>query len=455
MKNNSAPNVSCSSHNKDTEKISGNRDFLKEIENDNILNQFDFESDMSKFDETIYQDLPNILKNAVNILTDNAEKEVFFFGAIGVVSGILPNIHGFYDSKFYTPHIYSFLVGEYGEGKGILTKARVLALKIQKQKTDEYESQRIEYELNGDNGIKPKRCFLFIPANNSKSGIVRLLKESDEKGIMFITEADTLADILKQDYGNFSDILRSLFHHEGYEQYRTTNDEYSFIEKGYLAVVMSGTYDQLIKLIPTIENGLYSRFLYYNFTPQKGIFKNVFHKGKLNYTERFEDLSDKFLKIHEKLSLLEQPINFSLTEAQQEIFLVQFQKWKTELSELHYGDLDGSVNRLGLIAFRIMMQFSTLRILEKEDDFLPTEIICNNIDFVNALRIIQISKNNALKVYKFLPKKKNRYKNITNNAIVTIVVKYLYKLDPKKFSTRKLESFIGKSHTQIATMIKS
>ncbi len=455
MKNSSATNVSYLSHDKDTKNISGNGDVFKDIENDNILNQFDFESDKKKFDESIYQNLPNYLRNAVGVLTDDIEKEVFFFGAIGVISGILPNIQGFYDSKHYTPHIYSFLVGKYGEGKGILTKARELASKIQQAKMADYDSEMAEYEYDGEKGVIPKRKFIFIPANNSKSGIVRLLKESEEKGIMFLTEADTLSDILKQDFGNFSDILRGLFHHEGYEQYRTTNDEYSYIEKGYLAVVMSGTYDQLIKLIPTIENGLFSRFLYYHFNPPKGIFKNVFHNDKQKYTSLFDNLSDDYFQIYKKLSALDESIEFSLTEKQQDIFHIQFQKWKTELSDLTDGDLDGSVNRLGLIAFRIMMQFTTLRMLENNEDFLPNKIICNDIDFITALRIIQISKNNALEVYKFIPKKKSKYKTMNTTSLKTIVAKFLNNFNKQQFSSRKLALILDLSHTTISDMIKS
>ena len=58
---------------------------------------------------------------------------------------------------------------------------------------------------------------LFIPVNNSASYIVQTLSENDGSGILFSTEADTLANSLSQDWGNFSDVLRCAFHHEPIE----------------------------------------------------------------------------------------------------------------------------------------------------------------------------------------------------------------------------------------------
>jgi len=80
---------------------------------------------------------------------------------------------------------------------------------------------------------------LYIPANNSKSGIYQLLEENDDKGIMFESEGDTLADAIKQDYGSFSDTLRKAFHHENLDLFRRGNEELIEINKPELSVVLS------------------------------------------------------------------------------------------------------------------------------------------------------------------------------------------------------------------------
>ena len=50
------------------------------------------------FTDQIYNNLPDLLKNPCLKLYDDIEREVFFAGALGVVSGMLPNVKGYYDN---------------------------------------------------------------------------------------------------------------------------------------------------------------------------------------------------------------------------------------------------------------------------------------------------------------------------------------------------------------------
>src|SRR5690606_30104441 len=116
---------------------------------------------------------------------------------------------------------------------------------------------------------------LYLPANSTKTAMMQLLMENNGRGIIFETEGDTLADMLRQDYGNFSDVLRKAYHHESVSFFRRANNEDVFIEHPQLSVVLSGTQDQLHRLIPTIENGLFSRFCFYILDQRQG-FKDPF-----------------------------------------------------------------------------------------------------------------------------------------------------------------------------------
>jgi len=84
-----------------------------------------------------------------------------------------------------------------------------------------YEQKKAELKANNQDLSElpppPKQKLLFIPANNSASSFINTLAENDEMGILSSTEADTLANSLTQDWGNFSDILRCAFHHESVE----------------------------------------------------------------------------------------------------------------------------------------------------------------------------------------------------------------------------------------------
>jgi hypothetical protein len=252
---------------------------------------------------------------------------------------------------------------------------------------------------------------LYIPVNNSKSGMFQLLDENQGRAILFETEGDTLVDAIKQDYGNYSDGLRKAFHHEEISFYRRSGKEFREINNPSLSLILSSTFDQFLKLIPDIHNGLFSRFCYYILPPSRN-FKNVFNKDKHDYPAFFMQLGDEMTALYDRLTYLDTPVQFQLSEDQQPAFLSLFQEWKDELAEYVSDDLDGTVNRLGLIFFRIAMILSTLR--SYEEDGLLRQITCTDMDFSLALSITETFKQIGLRLFYWFPEtqpptKKNEF----------------------------------------------
>jgi len=345
------------------------------------------------FPDAVFDNLPDLLKNACAILTEQTEKEVFLVGAIGVVSGLLPNVRGFYDGQHTGCNLFCYVLGQYGTGKGGLKLAYQLGKAVHARRKEisaelqaKYKQDCIEAKENKEpEPQNPGSKLLYIPANNSKSGFVELLHENEGRGILFETEGDTLADALKTDYGGFSDVLRKAFHHERVSFYRRTGREHREIEAPFLSVILSSTIDQYQKLIPNIQNGLFSRFLHYHLAPNHD-FKDVFDRRKRTYPEYFERLAQTFLDIYTYLETLSAPIEFELRVHQQARFLTVFDAWKKEVGEYVSTDLEGTVNRLGLICFRLAMLFTALRNFGEGDYSL--NMICADVDFENALQIV-------------------------------------------------------------------
>lgn len=409
---------------KDTNKIDDmsnqfDSDIIKDIKED--INGYSFDN--------IIDDLPKILKEPCQYLVEETEKEVFLLGALGVISGVLPNIHGHYDGKWIGPNLYVFIIGPYGVGKGGLEYSRCFGQAIHDHKKTESETQLTAYKVDILNfevakkkysnkkseskelpsePNKPFRQMIFLPANNSKSGIIQLLKENNGKGIIFESEGDTLSDALKQDYANFSDILRKSFHHEQISMFRRMNDELIEIDHPELSVVLSSTPDQLKTLIPSPENGLISRFLYYIIEPQNN-FIDVFDNVKSQYQKYFSDLGDNYKVVYDRLHRRDPKIKFQLSNRQKEGFLKTFSLMKKNLMDVLEPSLAGTVNRLGVIAFRIMMILTILRTFEETKN--PSNIItCPDIDFRNANRIINFLQGHAISVYKILNNKTDKKK---------------------------------------------
>ena len=169
-------------------------------------------------------------------------------------------------------------------------------------------------------------------------------------GILFSTEADTLANSLTQDWGNFSDILRCAFHHESVEMQRRTNKEYLVVEEPRLSALLTGTNGQFKRLIPNTENGLFSRFMYYTMrsVPQ---FRNVFaHKMDVP-GQLFEDMGQQLLDLFQFLEAQQEGIQWRLNKQMQDHFV----KFFSHYTRIYYSETGervlATIHRSGLIAF--------------------------------------------------------------------------------------------------------
>ena len=403
-KNNARTGANGTGDNNKAGMQSKDKDFPFEFPDDLDLNDLGKET-APAFPSAVYDDLPPALREACERLADRTEKEVFLVGALGVISGILPNVRGFYDHNKVGPNLYVYVLAPYGSGKGTLKLARALGEAIQahrKKISSQLLAEYKEQKAAGENPEHPGNKLLFLPANNSKSGLIQLLHENGGRGILFESEGDTLADALKQETGNFSDLLRKAFHHEAVSFFRRTDRELRDIEAPEMAVVLSSTPDQYLRLIPTVQNGLFSRFLHFRLTPTPG-FRNVFDRQKREYPEYFDALGKNFLEVYLCLEGLQHaPIEFELTEQQEAEFLTLFDECKRDFGEYVSPDMEGTANRLGLICFRLAMILTAVRNFW-EGDYTQT-MICNDVDFRNAMRIVDVFKRHALQVFYQLPK---------------------------------------------------
>lgn len=363
----------------------------------------------------LYSQLPEILRESCEMFADAIEKDVFLIGVITVISGCLPNIQGIYFDEPVSAHLYAFITAPAGSGKGKLKWAKYFGLKIHKTMVQQsiHEKEAYQQEMENYNNLnknqrqgverprEPKRKMFYIPANSSASAFIQALSDNDFKGIIFETEADTLAGTLKQDWGNFSDVLRKAFHHESTNMFRRKDNEHIEVEDPHLAIVLSGTPKQVHNMMPDVENGLFSRFLYYAFEDYSD-FKNPFvsHR-KLNYTEFFEAKGEQIYELYQTLIDQPSPMEFRFTAEQGEVFTQQFNTLYKRNRMLLGNDFNANSRRLGLITFRIAMVLRTLRILEDGDYSNP--LICNETDFHTAIQIAFTLEKHAIAVFQNLP----------------------------------------------------
>lgn len=366
----------------------------------------------------VYKALPFILQEGARAFPDDKRKrDVFFTGAVTILSGCLPKVQGVYSNERVYPHLFSFIIAPAASGKGVMKNAKRLADKLHERLVAEskcakekYEQEMVEFKTNLSKRKKndpvpekpeePKFRLLYIPADCSQAMLMQILQDNDGKGIICETEADSMSGANKQDWGNYSHILRGAFHHEKISAARKTNRELIEVNEPQLAVCLSGTPAQVPKLIGSSEDGLFSRFLFYAFRNEI-VWQDPSPKpGGIIYNDHFEALSNEILNIIEFLS--QNPTEVYLTQEQWEMLNSTFTERLRNATIFNTNEVASVVFRLGLILFRFCMIFTALRKYETSE-FIK-DVYCCDDDFLSALTISEVYLEHSLLMFNNLSK---------------------------------------------------
>jgi hypothetical protein len=232
------------------------------------------EEQMPTLPDAVFDTIPEFLKHITQVATTKEERDILLLGSLVTLSVAFPKLIGKYGDNPVNTNLFIFISAKASAGKGILIHCRKLVepihlalrnqAKIMKQQFEvdmqEYNANKGK-DANTEKPQKPPQKMLFIPANNSATGFLEILGDSDKRGLIFETEGDTLAKAFKSDYGDFSDGFRNAFQHEPISYYRRTDKEYVEIDRPCLSALLSGTPKQITTLIPNAENGLFSFLL--------------------------------------------------------------------------------------------------------------------------------------------------------------------------------------------------
>jgi hypothetical protein len=364
--------------------------------------------------------MPDLLQEGARAFEDNPRKrDVFLTSAICIISGCLPDVQGIYDQERVFPHLFSFIIAPAASGKGVLKNAKRLGDKIHKRFTEEskaerkdYENELIEYKAQlskrkKDDPIpekpeEPKRKMLFFPADTSQAMMMQMLNNNNSRGIICETEADTMSGTNKQDWGNYSPIMRGAFQHETISAARKTNNEVIEVECPQLAITLSGTPAQVPKLIASAEDGLFSRFIFYAFKNEI-IWRDPSPRpGGIVYNDHFEALSKNVMEMYDFFE--NSPTNIYLTQKQWDKLNNAFHDKLMNVVIFTSVDAASIVYRLGLILFRICMIFTSLRKFENGD--CTKDVTCTDDDFEAALILSDVYLQHSLLMFNNLEEQK-------------------------------------------------
>lgn len=374
--------------------------------------------------DDIYNALPETLKKASAVFKGR-ERDVFLTSAFSVISGGLHNVYGLYSDEKVFPNLYSFVIAPPASGKGSMKYAKQLGncyqdlllnqsreslkeykkekrlfdIKLKKAKTDQSIEALIEPE-------EPKATYFFIPGDTSASMIVKLLETNNGVGCICETEADTITKTFKQDWGGYSDVLRKGFHGEPITKSRLKDLEYSEIKEPKFSLAMTGTPNQMDALITSIEDGLFSRIMFYSFVSEpvwKKTYTSSLSKSKKEIFEEYSaNLCEKFKS--------DAPRSFMMTKAQGLKLDGFFSDAHAHNIALYSLSASGITFRLGLMCFKIAMVLSAIR----TDDAV---MVCNDEDFNSAFKLTgEVYMPHAMSMLSKVGKQET---NLTHNKLLT------------------------------------
>ncbi len=332
--------------------------------------------------------LPTLLAEALSVAPKGETRDMLLLSLLTNCAYALPAmrmLHG-RPHHTYSPELLTMIVAPAASGKGIMNYGRLLL-------------QAIE----GGNGKQ-----VYIPANSSASALLKVMDDYDDRGIVFATEMDTLTQTLRAAYGQFGDIVRCIFEHETVSQLRRQNNEFIEIRSPRIAMLLSGTPNQVSPLLRNRENGLMSRFACYVVNSRMDFDDHVWDveeegniaREALLYDRLATELGDRYLW----MGTAGHECYFYLTNSQlktiKRMFRSEYDNYSAE-----FGDLfDASLKRMPVIMKRIGMILTGLRLDVTKP--LPERVVCSEEDFQTMLLIGHKLLMHAAMVFQMMPELK-------------------------------------------------
>lgn len=279
--------------------------------------------------------LPELMKSVLSLAHTPAEKDMLLMSALTACSGVLPNLYFKYGigAKRYYPNLQLFIVGSAACGKGIANLALELVKPI--------------HEANP----------LIIPGDATYPAFYQTLAKQKGRGYIHESEGSVITDIWRSSTVNYNTALRKAAEHETISRARCK--EASVIENPQLSMVLTGTFSQYHALVPSIENGYFSRLLTL-IVDEHQAFNSQYVEPSENSGDVIKAAAEQLYHLYEKLLFIK-PREFRLTPDQRTRLGHHLETAYPTLIRMLGEDFHSVVLRMAVHIERIALILSALR----------------------------------------------------------------------------------------------
>ena len=324
------------------------------------LNLTEGQEDLRIVEHLDMQKLPESLQQMISLASTPEEQDIILMATLAAASACVPNLYFRYGptGKKYYANLQCFILAAAASGKGIANQALEMARVIDEQ-----------YPM-------------LIAGDSTLAAFYKALEEHGGAGYMHESEGSVITDIWRTSAANYNTALRKAAEHEPISRNRVKGA--SEIKDPRLSLLLTGTFGQYKALVPSVENGYFSRLLTVVIRGTNPFDKQyVCSKGGQSAIPKI--VGQQLLRTYEQLTQ-SQETEWSLTETQKERL--------GEHLETEYGTLIGllgdnfhsAVIRMAVQIERIAMILSALRLGEEQLKIKNYElkIECSNSDFETA-----------------------------------------------------------------------
>ena len=181
--------------------------------------------------------LPKMLQDMLSLASTPEEQDILLMATLTGASACVPNLFFRYGptGKRYYANLQAFILAASASGKGIANQALEMAR------------------------VVDAKYPLLIAGDSTLAAWYMSLEEQGGRGYMHESEGSVITDIWKTGIANYNTALRKAAEHEAISRNRCYGS--SEIRCPKLSMLLTGTFNQYRALVPSVENGYFSRLL--------------------------------------------------------------------------------------------------------------------------------------------------------------------------------------------------
>ncbi len=320
--------------------------------------------------------LPQFLQDLLAVAKTTESKDMLLISSLTTLSTVMNSVYFRYGTtgKRYYPELMTFIMAGAASGKGIAELSKRLVEKVHEDTP------------------------LIIAGDSTYPAFYQQLFEQGGSGLLFETEGSVITDIWKGSAMSYNTALRKAAEHETLSKNRV-RDGQSEIVCPKVGMMLTGTFSQFRALVPSVENGFFSRLMTMVVREHQDFDGSVFQPTNegAEVEAVIGRLAMQVKRLAERLAPIPTfppkgkeeggEIEFRLTAEQASLLGQVMEKEYKEYVRVLGDGFHATVVRNGINVMRIALVLSVLRKGFDTSRSASESIVCSEEDFQTAMVI--------------------------------------------------------------------